>query len=42
MASVGNRLVAQRGLQPLPLGITPHKLRHTFASTLVAIGKDPT
>jgi integrase len=32
----------QRGLQPLPLGITPHKLRHTFASILVAIGKDPT
>jgi len=26
-----NRLVEERGLQPLPLGITPHKLRHTFA-----------
>ena len=37
-----NRLVDERGLQPLPLGITPHKLRHTFASILVAIGKDPT
>jgi integrase len=37
-----NRLVAERGLQPLPLGVTPHKLRHTFASILVAIGKDPT
>jgi integrase len=37
-----NRLVQERGLQPLPLGITPHKLRHTFASILVAIGKDPT
>ena len=37
-----NRLVAERGLQPLPIGITPHKLRHTFASVLVAIGKDPT
>jgi integrase len=37
-----NRLVAEGGLQPLPLGITPHKLRHTFASILVAIGKDPT
>jgi integrase len=37
-----NRLVEDRGLQPLPLGITPHKLRHTFASILVAIGKDPT
>ena len=37
-----NRLVEERGAQPLPLGITPHKLRHTFASILVAIGKDPT
>jgi hypothetical protein len=37
-----NRLVEQRGLQPLPLGITPHKLRHTYASILVAIGPDPT
>jgi integrase len=31
----------ERGMQPLPLGITPHKLRHMFASILVAIGKDP-
>jgi integrase len=37
-----HRLVEERGMQPLPLGITPHKLRHTFASILVAIGKDPT
>lgn len=37
-----NELQAQRGAQPLPLGITPHKLRHTFASILVAIKKDPT
>jgi integrase len=37
-----HRLVEERGAQPLPLGITPHKLRHTFASILVAIGKDPT
>ena len=37
-----NGLVDERGLQPLPLGITPHKLRHTYASILVAIGKDPT
>jgi integrase len=36
-----HRLVEERGLQPLPLGITAHKLRHTFASILVAIGKDP-
>ncbi|MGA2011425.1 MAG: tyrosine-type recombinase/integrase, partial [Solirubrobacteraceae bacterium] len=36
------RLAEERGAQPLPLGVTPHKLRHTFASILVAIGKDPT
>jgi hypothetical protein len=30
------------GAQPLPLGITPDKLRHTFASMRVASGKDPT
>jgi integrase len=36
------QMLAQRGGQPLPAGITPHKLRHTFASILVAIGKDPT
>lgn len=35
-------LLAQRGGQPLPQGISPHKLRHTFASVLIAIGKDPT
>ena len=37
-----NRLIEERGPQPLPLGITPHKPRHTFASILVATGKDPT
>ena len=36
------KLAEERGLQPLPLGIAPHKLRHTFASILVAIGRDPT
>jgi integrase len=34
-----SRLVEERGLRPLPPGITPHELRHTFASILVAIGK---
>lgn len=29
------------GLVPLPEGLTPHKLRHTFASLLVALGSDP-
>jgi integrase len=36
-----DELQAQRGAQPLPVGITPHKLRHTYASILVALGKDP-
>jgi integrase len=35
------RLLAERGGRPLPSGITPHKLRHTFASVLFAMGKDP-
>jgi len=34
------RLIA-RDLPPLPAGLTPHKLRHTFASILVACGEDP-
>jgi integrase len=36
-----NELLAQRGLQALPMGLTPHKLRHTFASVLVALDEDP-
>jgi integrase len=35
-----NRLEAA-GSVPLPEGLTPHKLRHTFASLLVALGTDP-
>lgn len=35
-------LLAARGQTPLPHGVTPHKLRHTFASVLVACGEDPT
>ena len=34
-------LQAERGAQPLPHGVSPHKLRHTFASVLITIGKDP-
>jgi integrase len=36
-----DELLADRGQHPLPRGLSPHKLRHTFASVLVAIGKDP-
>ena len=34
-------LLAERELHPLPSGLSPHKLRHTFASLLVALGNDP-
>jgi integrase len=36
-----DELLAERELQPLPQGVTPHKLRHTFASVLIALGRDP-
>jgi integrase len=36
-----DELLADRGQHPLPAGVTPHKLRHTFASILVALGRDP-
>lgn len=38
---VADRLLAERGHPPLPHGLTPHKLRHTYASILVACGIDP-
>ena len=34
-------LLARRAQQPLPDGVTAHKLRHTFASILFARGEDP-
>ncbi len=34
-------LLRERGQQPLPRGLSPHKLRHTFGSILVALGEDP-
>jgi integrase len=36
-----NEQLEQAGEVPLPQGMTPHKLRHTFASILVALGVDP-
>ena len=36
-----DELLERRGLVPLPNGLTTHKLRHTFASVLIACGEDP-
>lgn len=35
-----DQLLAQRGQHPMPRGVTPHKLRHTFTSILFALGRD--
>jgi integrase len=36
-----DELLIGRGQVPLPKGLTTHKLRHTFASVLIACGEDP-
>jgi hypothetical protein len=36
-----DELLGERDQHPLPHGVTPHKLRHTFASILIALGRDP-
>lgn len=36
-----DEMLEARGLVPIPKGLTTHKLRHTFASILVACGEDP-
>jgi len=36
-----NDKLISAGDVPLPEGLTPHKLRHTYASILVALGVDP-
>ena len=36
-----DELLRSRGQIPLPVGLTAHKLRHTFASLLIALGEDP-
>ncbi|WP_272473667.1 tyrosine-type recombinase/integrase [Baekduia alba] len=35
-----HKLLEERGQQPMPQGVTPHKLRHTYTSILFAIGRD--
>jgi integrase len=37
-----NKQLVKAELEPLPAGLTPHSLRRTFASILVAVGDDPT
>ncbi len=36
-----DKLLDERGQSPLPAGVTAHKLRHTYASILIALGGDP-
>jgi hypothetical protein len=36
-----DELLAEHRAQPLPNGVTAHKLRHTFTSILFARGEDP-
>jgi len=36
-----DKLLRERAEPPLPKGLSPHKLRHTFASIPVALGTDP-
>ena len=36
-----NERLEDAGEAPLPQPLTPHKLRHTYASLLVALGTDP-
>jgi integrase len=35
-----NKVLAERGLQPLPEGLTPRSLRNTFVSLLFALGHE--
>ncbi|MGH2940082.1 MAG: tyrosine-type recombinase/integrase [Solirubrobacterales bacterium] len=36
-----DEILVARGMVPLPIGVTAHKLRHTFASVMIACGEDP-
>ncbi|HXN39383.1 MAG TPA: site-specific integrase [Solirubrobacteraceae bacterium] len=33
--------LVKAGMVPMPVGLTPHKLRHTYTSLLAALGTDP-
>jgi integrase len=41
IAAMIDAATERRGHQPLPAGVTAHKLRHTFASILYVRGEDP-
>jgi hypothetical protein len=41
MVTRADDLLAERGQEPLPAGVTAHKLRHTFTSILFVRGEDP-
>jgi integrase len=41
VVAAADGLLARRGREPLPEGVTAHKLRHTFASILYVRGEDP-
>jgi integrase len=41
IARKADELLADRDARPLPAGLSPHKMRQTFASLLVALGNDP-
>lgn len=41
IARKADELLTERDARPLPEGLSPHKLRHTFASLLAALGNDP-
>jgi integrase len=41
VVALADERLAERDTAVLPEGLTPHKLRHSFASLLVALGNDP-
>jgi hypothetical protein len=40
IVSISNEGLDEHGLVPLPEGLTPHSMRRTFISLLLAIGED--